>query len=148
MAVNYVLQVNNNKKSDYYGQQVARVKLLGNIDTDKVAEMIQKNASVKRSDVKAVLEELADVITDHLEAGFSVKLDGIGSFSPRLRAKYQTVTEQEPYDIAENVKSVGVLFRPERRKNSSGGTIQTLMPERKLKRYENYVQQTKPEPEP
>ena len=33
MAVNFVLQVNNNRKSDYYGQQVARVKLLGNIDT-------------------------------------------------------------------------------------------------------------------
>ena len=62
MAVNFVLQVNNNRKSDYYGQQVARVKLLGNIDTDKVAEIIQRNASVKRSDVKAVLAELAEVI--------------------------------------------------------------------------------------
>lgn len=147
MAVNFVLQVNNNRKSDYYGQQVARVKLLGSIDTDKVAEIIQRNASVKRSDVKAVLAELAEVITDQLEAGFSVKLDGIGSFSPRMRAKYQEVTEQEPYDVDENVKSVGVLFRAERKKTSSG-TIQTLMPERKLKRYENYVQQTKPEPEP
>ena len=147
MAVNYVLQVNNNRKSDYYGQQVARVKLLGNIETDKVAEIIQRNASVKRSDVKAVLAELAEVITDQIEAGFSVKLDGIGSFSPRMKAKYQTVTEQEPYDVDENVKSVGVLFRAERKKTSSG-TIQTLMPERKLKRYENYVQQTKPDPEP
>jgi len=45
------------------------------------------------------------------------------------------------------VKSVGVLFRAERKKTSNG-TIQTLMPERKLKRYENYVQQTSPEPEP
>ena len=147
MAVNYVLQVNNNRKSDYYGQQVARVKLLGNIETDKVAEIIQRNASVKRSDVKAVLSELAEVITDQLEAGFSVKLDGIGSFSPRMKAKYQEVTEQEPYDLAENVRSVGVLFRAERKKTSNG-TIQTLMPERKLKRYENYVQQTSPQPEP
>ena len=96
MAVNFVLQVNNNRKSDYYGQQVARVKLLGNIDTDKVAEIIQRNASVKRSDVKAVLAELAEVITDQLEAGFAVKLDGIGSFSPRMRAKYQEVTDEEP----------------------------------------------------
>ena len=132
MAVNFVLQVNNNRKSDYYGQQVARVKLLGNIDTDKVAEIIQRNASVKRSDVKAVLAELAEVITDQLEAGFAVKLDGIGSFSPRMRAKYQAVTDAEPYDVEENVKSVGVLFRAERKKTSSG-TIQTLMPERKLK---------------
>ena len=147
MAVNFVLQVNNNRKSDYYGQQVARVKLLGNIDTDKVAEIIQRNASVKRSDVKAVLAELAEVITDQLEAGFAVKLDGIGSFSPRMRAKYQEVTDEEPYDVEENVKSVGVLFRAERKKTSSG-TIQTLMPERKLKRYENYVQQIKPQPEP
>ena len=146
MAVNFVLQVNNNRKSDYYGQQVARVKLLGNIDTDKVAEIIQRNASVKRSDVKAVLAELAEVITDQLEAGFAVKLDGIGSFLPRMRAKYQEVTDEEPYDTEENVKSVGVLFRAERKKTSSG-TIQTLMPERKLKRYENYVQQTKPQPE-
>ncbi len=64
-----------------------------------------------------------------------------------MRAKYQEVTDEAPYDVEENVKSVGVLFRAERKK-TSGGTIQTLMPERKLKRYENYVQQTKPQPEP
>ena len=146
MAVNFVLQVNNNRKSDYYGQQVARVHTLGTSTTEEVANKIQKNASVKRSDVKAVLDELADVIQEQLAEGFSVKLDGLGTFCPRIRAKYQEVTEQEPYDV-ENITSVGVLFRPERKKTSSG-TIQTLMPERKLKRYENYVQQTKPQPEP
>ena len=147
MAINYVLQKCNNEKSDNYGQYVARVRTLGTTTTEDVAEKIQKNASVKRSDVKAVLDELADVLTEKLADGFTVKLDGLGTFSPRIRAKYQTVTDEEPYDVEENVKNVGVLFRPERKK-TNGGTIQTLMPERKLKKYENYVQQSNAMPEP
>ena len=147
MAINYVLQKCNNEKSDNYGQYVARVRTLGLTTTEEVAEKIQKNASVKRSDVKAVLDELADVLTDNLADGFTVKLDGLGTFSPRIRAKYQAVTDENPYDVEENVKNVGVLFRPERKK-TNGGTVQTLMPERKLKKYENYVQQSNATPEP
>lgn len=147
MAINYVLQKCNNEKSDNYGQYVARVRTLGLTTTEEVAEKIQKNASVKRSDVKAVLDELADVLTEKLADGFTVKLDGLGTFSPRIRAKYQAVTDENPYDVEENVKNVGVLFRPERKK-TNGGTVQTLMPERKLKKYENYVQQSNPTPEP
>ncbi|MBQ6767733.1 MAG: HU family DNA-binding protein [Prevotella sp.] len=147
MAINYVLQKCNNEKSDNYGQYVARVRTLGTTTTEDVAEKIQKNASVKRSDVKAVLDELADVLTEKLADGFTVKLDGLGTFSPRIRAKYQAVTDENPYDVEENVKNVGVLFRPERKK-TNGGTVQTLMPERKLKKYENYVQQSNATPEP
>ena len=147
MAINYVLQKCNNEKSDNYGQFVARVRTLGLTTTEEVAEKIQKNASVKRSDVKAVLDELADVLTEKLADGFTVKLDGLGIFSPRIRAKYQAVTDENPYDVEENVKNVGVLFRPERKK-TNGGTVQTLMPERKLKKYENYVQQSNATPEP
>lgn len=147
MAINYVLQKCNNEKSDNYGQFVARVRTLGLTTTEEVAEKIQKNASVKRSDVKAVLDELADVLTEKLADGFTVKLDGLGTFSPRIRAKYQAVTDENPYDVEENVKNVGVLFRPERKK-TNGGTVQTLMPERKLKKYENYVQQSNATPEP
>ncbi len=147
MAINYVLQKCNNEKSDNYGQFVARVRTLGTTTTEEVAEKIQKNASVKRSDVKAVLDELADVLTEKLADGFTVKLDGLGTFSPRIRAKYQAVTDEKPYDVEENVKNVGVLFRPERKK-TNGGTVQTLMPERKLKKYENYVQQSNATPEP
>ena len=147
MAINYVLQKCNNEKSDNFGQYVARVRTLGMTTTEEVAEKIQKNASVKRSDVKAVLDELADVLTEKLADGFTVKLDGLGTFSPRIRAKYQAVTDENPYDVEENVKHVGVLFRPERKK-TNGGTVQTLMPERKLKKYENYVQQSNATPEP
>ncbi len=147
MAINYVLQKCNNEKSDNFGQYVARVRTLGMTTTEEVAEKIQKNASVKRSDVKAVLDELADVLTEKLADGFTVKLDGLGTFSPRIRAKYQAVTDENPYDVEENVKNVGVLFRPERKK-TNGGTVQTLMPERKLKKYENYVQQSNATPEP
>ena len=147
MAINYVLQKCNNEKSDNFGQYVARVRTLGMTTTEEVANKIQKNASVKRSDVKAVLDELADVLTEQLAQGFSVQIKGLGIFAPRIRAKYQTVTDNEPYDTDENVTKVGVLFRPERKK-TNGGSIQPLMPERHLKKDENYEQQTKPQPEP
>ena len=151
MAVRFVLQKCNNQKSDNYGQYVARVRTLGTITTEELSEQVQQNASVKRSDVKAVIEEFVDVLKEKLGEGFSVKIDGIGTFSPRIRAKYQQVTAESPYDIDKvdahgnraGIVSVGVLFRPER-KRTSAGSIQTLMPERKLRKWENYVQQTTP----
>ena len=151
MAVRYVLQQCNNQKSEKYGHFVARVYSLGTITTDELSEQVQQNASVKRSDVKAVIEEFVDVLKEKLGEGFSVKLDGIGTFSPRIRAKYQLVTAENPYDIDKvdaegkpaGIVSVGVLFRPER-KRVAGGQVQTLMPVRRLRKYENYVQQTNP----
>ena len=101
MAINYVLQKCNNEKSDNFGQYVARVRTLGMTTTEEVANKIQKNASVKRSDVKAVLDELADVLTEQLAQGFSVQIKGLGIFAPRIRAKYQTVTEASSQEVRE-----------------------------------------------
>lgn len=47
---------------------------------DMLAEKMQRNCSVKRSDVKAVLTELVEIMNDEQHAFHRVKLEGLGSF--------------------------------------------------------------------
>ena len=50
------------------------------ITTEELAEFIQTQASVKKSDIKAVLDELGAALKHFFELGQKVKLDGIGIF--------------------------------------------------------------------
>ena len=50
------------------------------IETEELAEFIQTQASVKKSDIKAVLDELGSAMKHFFELGQKVKLDGIGIF--------------------------------------------------------------------
>lgn len=57
------------------------------IETDALAERIQRNCTVKRSDVVAVLSELVEVMQDELQQSRVVKLNGFGSFKIGLRTR-------------------------------------------------------------
>ena len=50
------------------------------IETEQLAEFIQTQATVKKSDIKAVLDELGAAMKHFFELGQKVKLDGIGIF--------------------------------------------------------------------
>ena len=57
MSVFYRLRKNNNSKSAQYGKYYARAVHVSTLTTNDIANIIQRNCSVKRSDVKAVIEE-------------------------------------------------------------------------------------------
>ena len=81
---------NQNDDSTAFGKWFATaVYDLHFISTEELAEFIQTQASVKKSDIKAVLDELGGAMKHFFELGQKVKLDGIGIFK------------------------VGVLFQPE-----------------------------------
>ena len=61
MAIIYRLVRDERKNSPYKGKYFARAVNLGTIETDELARLIERNCSVKRSDVLAVLAELSDV---------------------------------------------------------------------------------------
>ena len=50
------------------------------IETEQLADFIQTQASVKKSDIKAVLDELGSAMKHFFELGQKVRLDGIGIF--------------------------------------------------------------------
>ena len=87
MAIFYKLRFRNNKINPSYSGYYASVANKGMVSTDEVAEEIQRNCSMKRSDVLAVLAELSEVLKQQIQQSHSVKLDGIGVFRPGISSR-------------------------------------------------------------
>ena len=81
MSQKFIKSKNNNMRSTAYGKYFAKaVYDKGFIGTKQLAEFIQTQASVKRSDIVAVLDELGSAMKHFFELGQKVQLDGIGIF--------------------------------------------------------------------
>ena len=87
MTVFYRLRQDNQERSKHKGQWFAHAVNLGTIETDELARLIERNCSVKRSDVLAVLAELSDVIAQKLADSHRVRLAGIGSLMVGLNGQ-------------------------------------------------------------
>ncbi len=80
------------------------------ITTEELAEFIQTQASVKKSDIKAVLDELGAALKHFFELGQKVKLDGIGIF----KVGFSSIGVNKKDDCgAQNITTRRVLFQPE-----------------------------------
>ena len=88
------------------------------IDTWKLAERIEQNVSVKKSDVYAVLIELANVMSFELSNGNKVQLDNFGYFSYGVRTS-GSLTSKE-WNVAENVRGFKIRFQLFNTRNSEG----------------------------
>lgn len=110
MAIKYRLY-QSNQEGTTYGKWYARAVVDEVVDTDDLAELIQRNCSVKRSDVKAVLTELSEVMSDQLLAGNRVKIEGLGSFKVGFSSKpADTRAEWVP---TTHVNGTHINFQPE-----------------------------------
>ena len=81
MSQKFIKIKNKNQRSTAYGKYFARAiydKTF--VGTKQLADFIQTQASVKRSDVVAVLDELGTAMKHFFEMGQKVKLEGIGIF--------------------------------------------------------------------
>ena len=58
MAVFYRLYQNNNKSASGYRKWYARAVVTETMTTRQLAEIMQENCTVKRSDIEAVLREI------------------------------------------------------------------------------------------
>ena len=80
------------------------------IETEELAEFIQTQATVKKSDIKAVLDELGGALKHFFELGQKVKLDGIGIF----KVGFSSIGTNDKDDCgAQNITTRRVLFQPE-----------------------------------
>lgn len=109
----YALQKNNNEKSATYGKYHARPQYADKfVPLDDIAAFIEKQASVKCSDCKAVIQELGEAIQHHLKMGMKVKIAGLGIFKPTVSSK--GVANLADWNQAEHLKPTRLMFTPEK----------------------------------
>ena len=102
---------NKNDESTAYGKWFATAVYDQHfIETEQLADFIQTQASVKKSDIKAVLDELGGAMKHFFELGQKVRLDGIGIF----KVGFSSIGAATKDDCgAANITTRRVLFQPE-----------------------------------
>ena len=111
MSQKYIKTQNNNSYSQAYGKYYAQAVYDNNfIGTEELADFIQQQATVKRSDIKAVLDELGAAMKHYFELGQKVKLDGIGIFKVGFSSLGCTKLED---CTAATITTRRILFQPE-----------------------------------
>ena len=118
MSVFYRLHQDKSKNTVRSGKWYARAVATSVVDTRKLAEIMQRNCTVKKSDILAVLDELVETMRDQLQDSKRVKLDGFGSFKIGIRSCGAETPKQ--FSTSENVKGMRVIFMPERSTDSAG----------------------------
>ena len=111
MSQKYIKSQNHNSYSPAYRKYFAQAVYDNNfIGTEELAEFIQRQASVKKSDIKAVLQELGEALKHFFELGQKVKLDGIGI----LKVGFSSIGVAKKEDCtAATITTRRVLFQPE-----------------------------------
>ena len=112
MSQKYIKSQNKNSHNaktygKYYAKPVYDEKF---IETDEIADFIQTQATLKRSDIKAALDELGAAMKHFLEMGQKIRLAGIGIF----KVGFSSIGVTKADDCtASTITSRRVLFQPE-----------------------------------
>ena len=111
MSQKFTKLQNKNDESTAFGKWFATAVYDQHfIETEELANYIQQQASVKKSDIKAVLDELGGAMKHYFELGQKVKLEGIGIF----KVGFSSIGTTEKADCgAQNITVRRVLFQPE-----------------------------------
>ena len=111
MAQKFIKAQNKNSHSEAFGKYFVQAVYDSHfIGTEELAEFIQRQASVKKSDIKAVLQELGEALKHFFEMGQKVKLDGIGIF----KVGFSSIGVAKVEDCsAATITTRRVLFQPE-----------------------------------
>jgi len=111
MSQKYIKRQNKNSHNVAFGKYYATAVYDNHfIETEQLAEFIQTQASVKKSDIKAVLDELGGALKHFFELGQKVRLDGIGI----LKVGFSSIGVNKVEDCTSaTITTRRVLFQPE-----------------------------------
>ena len=124
----YKMYKNNNSSSKSAGLWFARADIDSNpFTTDDISDEIQKNCSMKESDVVAVLKELKGIMKRELQNGRRVVIKDLGSF--KLGISTTGVETTKKFDVKKNITNVHVIFAPEKRYDDATGRYITMLTE-------------------
>ena len=125
MPIFYKLSQDKRITSTTKGKWFGRSVVTNMIDTNGLAEIMQRNCTVKKSDILAVLAELVETMTDQLQQSARVKLDGFGSFKIGIKSTGSDTVKD--YSVAKNVKGLRVNFQPETKIDAKKNRQQSLL---------------------
>ena len=111
MSQKFIKKQNKNTASKAYCKYFAQAIYDNHfVGTEELADFIQRQASVKKSDIKAVLQELGEAFKHFFEMGQKIKLDGIGIF----KVGFSSIGVNKLEDCgAQTITTRRVLFQPE-----------------------------------
>ena len=111
MSQKFIKSKNNNEDSKAYGKYFAKAVYDERfVETDDLATFIQQQASVKRSDIGAVLDELGEAMKHYFELGQKVRIKGLGIF----KVGFSSIGVNAAEDCtASTITKRRVLFAPE-----------------------------------
>ena len=111
MSQKFIKTQNKNTASKAYCKYFAQAIYDNHfVATEELADFIQRQASVKKSDIKAVLQELGEAFKHFFEMGQKIKLDGIGIF----KVGFSSIGVAKIEDCgAQTITTRRVLFQPE-----------------------------------
>lgn len=111
-------QNNDNTKPKAYKKWFARAIHTETVGIRELSEQMQCNSTVKRSDILAVLSELAETMTTELQSGRKVHLEGIGTFM--LGISSRGCDRPKDFRTDRDVVDVHVVFRPDTYRTRNG----------------------------
>ena len=127
MAVLYRLSKNNNRFSKAYNKWFSHAVMTSTVDTDALATIMQRNCTVKKSDILAVITELIETMQDQLQNSNRVKLNGFGSFKIGIENAPGGSATAADFSAGKNIKGLHVLFQPEVKTDSTGQRRKTFI---------------------
>ena len=95
------------------------------VDTGYMADKIAEKSSLTPGDVRNVINNLMTVMRESLLNSQTVKLDGLGSFTMRIKANGKGVAKEEDVS-ASQITSLYCRFTPEGRRSAGVGTTRAL----------------------
>ena len=102
--INYRLVQDKSSNPRKSGKWYAKAVIGQTVTTDQIADRIQKNCSMKKSDVVAVLSELAEVIADIVKESQRAQLDGIGCFKAGLSSR--GAESEDKFEVQKHIKNL------------------------------------------
>ena len=118
MSVFYRLSKVTSPKAKGCGKWYPRAVITQTVDTEMLATIMQRNCTLKKADIVAVISELIETMADQLQDSKRVKLNGFGSFKIGIRG--EGADSAADFSISKNIKGLHVLFQPEVKTDGSG----------------------------
>ena len=125
MPVLYRLSKVTSPKAKGYGKWYPRAVITQTVDTEMLATIMQRNCTLKKADIVAVISELIETMADQLQDSKRVKLNGFGSFKIGIRG--EGADSAADFSISKNIKGLHVLFQPEVKYDSEGQRQKTFI---------------------
>ena len=125
MSVLYKLYQDNRENSTHKGMWYGRAKHIGTITTEQLADEMQENCTVKRSDILAVISELVTTMQKMLQLSMAVKIDRLGTFKIGLNTSPANTPKE--FTAAKNVKGTHILFQPETKIDKNGNRQRAML---------------------